>query len=181
MCIGMGHVQREAKACNRCGEQFTPTGVNCKRCPPCRHAHHLESCKKRWHTTYVKKGRNQKGENNNAWKGGSSPAYYQKVAFSTHGDRCLRCRDEAVLVHHKDGNRKNPDPSNLEVLCKRCHQLEHDCAGNLPQKVKFKPRTCARCGERFHPTGPRGIHCRACRRSESKGIVSTSGNRGRIR
>lgn len=29
--------------------------------------------------------------------------------------------------HHKDHNRLNNTKDNLEVLCKRCHQLEHEC------------------------------------------------------
>lgn len=130
--LGMGIKQRPAKRCIRCLKRFTPTGANCKRCAPCRQEHHLEVCKERWQRTYVKKGYTQAGANNNAWAGGRSPAYYRKVAFEAHGDRCLRCRDSAVLVHHKDGNRSNSAVDNLEPLCKRCHQLEHDCASNLP-------------------------------------------------
>jgi len=29
--------------------------------------------------------------------------------------------------HHKDHNRLNNIKDNLEVLCKRCHQIEHEC------------------------------------------------------
>lgn len=35
-------------------------------------------------------------------------------------------------VHHIDGNRKNNGLDNLQLLCKRCHQLEHKCTDNLP-------------------------------------------------
>ena len=159
----MGIVQRQTKKCMRCGKQFKPTGKNCKRCLPCRHAHHLDSCKERWHRTYVKKGYDQAGEKNNAWKGGSSPSYYQTKAFSAHGKDCLRCGEPAVLVHHKDDNRKNSNEENLEVLCKRCHQIQHECQNNLPRNVVFKTRECATCGKRFRPTGPRGVHCAKCR------------------
>jgi hypothetical protein len=120
------------KPCERCGELFTPTGSNCKRCPPCRREHHLESCKNRWHRTYEKKGYDQAGEKNNAWNGGSSPEYYQKVAYDHYGKICQRCGAEAVLVHHKDEDRTNSSVDNLEPLCKRCHQVHHDCASNLP-------------------------------------------------
>jgi len=30
-------------------------------------------------------------------------------------------------VHHKDHDQNNNVRSNLEMLCKRCHQIEHDC------------------------------------------------------
>ncbi len=29
--------------------------------------------------------------------------------------------------HHKDHNRSNNVKENLEVLCKKCHQIEHEC------------------------------------------------------
>ena len=166
--MGMGHGQRQKRSCLRCRKAFVPTGSNCKRCGPCRRAHHLESCKARWHTTYEKKGYNQSGPRNNAWKGGSSPQYYQQVAFSAHGTDCLRCGKPAVLVHHKDGNRKNSQPNNLEVLCKRCHQLEHHCTEHLPERVVFKERECAKCGSGYQPSGPRSKYCVACGGKRSK-------------
>jgi hypothetical protein len=158
----MGHAQRKRKPCSECGKEFTPTGANCKRCPPCRRKYDLEYHRKRWHTNYQKKGRNQKGNNNNAWKGGSSPGYYRTLALKYYGNRCLRCGADAVLVHHKDGNRKNSNLENLEVLCKRCHQLDHHCAENLPEKVEFKPKSCAVCNSRFQPSGPRSKYCSNC-------------------
>lgn len=43
-------------------------------------------------------------------------------------DACERCGWEAeesrqLDVHHRDGNRKNNDPSNLETLCPPCHRV----------------------------------------------------------
>lgn len=35
-------------------------------------------------------------------------------------------RNVGILkVHHKDRNRKNSLPDNLEILCPNCHDLEH--------------------------------------------------------
>lgn len=160
-------VQRQEKKCLGCRQKFQPTGANCKRCLPCRRKHFLRSCKERWHRTYGKKGYNQSGQNNNAWKGGSSPAYYQHVA-SELPEVCTRCGAPPTLVHHKDENRKNSDISNLERLCKRCHQLEHHCADNLPRKVVFKPRICVACSRSYQPTGPRGNYCLSCSGSSTK-------------
>ena len=162
----MGSIQRKkvhpTKECARCGAQFRPTGPNTKRCSKCRYVHHLEYCKEKHHSTYIKKGYNQKGEKNNAWKGGVSPAYYQRIAFSIHGLLCVRCSRKGVLVHHLDGDHANSSPDNLEVLCKRCHQVGHDCASNLPKKVEFKKRYCEVCSKSFQPTGPRSKRCHAC-------------------
>ena len=39
---------------------------------------------------------------------------------------CTRCRDGwAVELHHRDRNPFNRDPSNVELLCERCHHQEH--------------------------------------------------------
>ena len=33
-------------------------------------------------------------------------------------------------MHHKDRNRSNNDPCNLEILCPTCHDLEHFLKGD---------------------------------------------------
>ncbi len=45
-------------------------------------------------------------------------------------DTCERCRFEAedscqLDVHHRDHNKRNNDPSNLQTLCANCHRLHH--------------------------------------------------------
>lgn len=46
---------------------------------------------------------------------------------------CERCgTTERLLVHHKDEDRYNNELSNLETLCRRCHQIHHHCERNLP-------------------------------------------------
>jgi 5-methylcytosine-specific restriction endonuclease McrA len=79
-----------------------------------------------------KKGYNQKGENNNNWKSGIGA--YTRLAFEEYGkDRiCERCGSKHnILVHHRDRNRYNNKKGNLEVLCKSCHQKEHEAGKNL--------------------------------------------------
>src|SRR6266436_3613409 len=43
--------------------------------------------------------------------------------------KCERCsfedHTEELPRHHKDRDRTNNDPSNLEILCKTCHGIEH--------------------------------------------------------
>lgn len=56
---------------------------------------------------------------------------YRTIVFKVHGRQriCERCSYDkhpaAIIVHHKDKNRSNNDPSNLEVLCANCHAIEH--------------------------------------------------------
>lgn len=43
--------------------------------------------------------------------------------------QCQRCGfdrvPEILVVHHRDRNRNNNHPDNLEVLCPNCHAIEH--------------------------------------------------------
>lgn len=54
---------------------------------------------------------------------------YRRIAFEHYAQRCARCgyaaHPEILQVHHKDRNRSNNDPNNLEVLCRNCHVVEH--------------------------------------------------------
>lgn len=65
-----------------------------------------------------KKGNyNQSGKNNNNYKNGIS--MYAKKKKS----KCERCGStKNLMVHHKDGNRKNNSASNLKTLCWSCHE-----------------------------------------------------------
>jgi hypothetical protein len=73
------------------------------------------------------------------WKGGISARYYRRF----RKDACERCASaEFLLVHHRDWNRTNGNPSNFETLCKRCHAFEHDVSRNLTSSslpVSFPP------------------------------------------
>jgi len=55
----------------------------------------------------------------------------RRVLLADNRDLCLceRCADRCDYSewprHHKDRDRSNNDPSNLEVLCNACHAKEH--------------------------------------------------------
>lgn len=46
---------------------------------------------------------------------------------------CQHCgsdgSDSRLDIHHKDRNKRNQEPTNLMVLCHRCHMQEHARAG----------------------------------------------------
>lgn len=47
---------------------------------------------------------------------------HRRIAFDAHGEKCNGCEaTEDLHVHHRDRDRSNNDPENLEVLCKDCH------------------------------------------------------------
>lgn len=86
---------------------------------------------------------------------------------------CERCAKDLLTarfgewaVHHRDHDRANNDPSNWSLLCKRCHQREHECWLALRN---LKPRRCAVCASEYAPTGPRQLYCSTeCRASAQR-------------
>lgn len=71
---------------------------------------------------------------------------YRAKAFWYYKNRiCKRCSIGLDLtVHHRDGNRKNNDVYNLEILCRDCHDEEHGMKKPIPRKKinkKYQPGT----------------------------------------
>lgn len=69
-------------------------------------------------------------------------------------DACERCGSTTNLcVHHRDEDRYNNDPANLETFCRHCHQLHHRCVDNLPRGPRgglaTVTRYCVQCGGPF--------------------------------
>jgi hypothetical protein len=76
-----------------------------------------------------RKGKFRMEAANPMYKDGRSPKTYRRNLKNA----CERCESVVnLLIHHRDENRHNNDPTNLETLCKRCHQLHHECWRNLP-------------------------------------------------
>ena len=51
---------------------------------------------------------------------------YRIKAIDAHGKVCSNCgSDEAIEVHHRDGDRTNNSIDNLLPLCRRCHRRLH--------------------------------------------------------
>lgn len=55
-------------------------------------------------------------------------------------ERCTKDLREAThylwAVHHKNHDHFDHRKDNLELLCKRCHQIEHDCVSNFKIEEK---------------------------------------------
>lgn len=93
------------------------------------------SCQNKW----IGKNKRKYGNENPNYKNGIM--IYRREAHRLLGNTCNRCgSDNNIVVHHKDENRNNNplDGSNWEILCKRCHQLHHNCIDKLP-KNKMSP------------------------------------------
>lgn len=117
-------------SCIDCGTEFEAKRKDTQRCPICkakRRSLQVMLSRKRKHPEIeigVGSGRsskNQKGLNNHNTTTGV--AIYRTLIEK---DRCAWCGStKNLLVHHKDEDRTNPDPSNLICLCKKCHQNLH--------------------------------------------------------
>jgi 5-methylcytosine-specific restriction endonuclease McrA len=135
-----------SKSCRHCGTTYVPTGphsVFCSR--PCKNKARWtkERERRRLEGRPVgKRGGNygRTGPDHWAYKHGID---YFKTRLSPavrERDRtCQRCAVDLTdappgfwCVHHKDHDRTNQAPENLELLCKRCHQVEHRCWEKLP-------------------------------------------------
>ncbi len=67
--------------------------------------------------------------------------YYRSLKMrllKSRGKHCERCgynKYEILQVHHKDGNNKNNNISNLELVCPNCHFEEHYLENSWFKKV----------------------------------------------
>lgn len=63
------------------------------------------------------------------YKPENAASKYRETALSLKEKKCERCgydkHPEILEVHHKDRNRDDGNPNNLELLCPNCHTEEH--------------------------------------------------------
>lgn len=135
------------KPCRNCNESFFAIGPSSLYCAVCGPKIHSEKFNIR-NNNYrrdrgikvgVGSGNNQgKGPTHHSFKNGIET--YRKLAREAKGNTCERCNivlnfsTRGWCVHHKDHDRTNNKLDNLELLCRRCHALEHDCISHLPNK-----------------------------------------------
>ena len=72
-------------------------------------------------------------------------ARIRRQVLDKAGWRCNRCGNGPPLeVHHRDGDRRNNAPANLEPLCRDCHIRHHDPLKDRPHRARLarqNPRT----------------------------------------
>lgn len=125
------------KNCLDCGIDFEPRGRNHKRCDDCS----INSKKfksKTWYYEHKVLGSGSGAklfEDGGTYKHGMCVfkrwAKQKLKQLDYHCERCGKFIDVTVrgmwAGHHKDHNRNNNIQDNLEILCKQCHQIEHEC------------------------------------------------------
>ena len=68
--------------------------------------------------------RQRYGAQHHSWKGPSvrvESGRMRAVRMYPHVGPCVECGKEKAERHHIDGNTTNNDPSNIAILCRRCH------------------------------------------------------------
>ena len=134
------------KNCSVCGNPYTPSGRCSKYCPECKIIYLKRKAADRQQAYRVKNGLIKNpgvGSGNAQGRGRDHHSYttglgcdFQDRRRQVKDERryCERCDADLLTatryqwcIHHRDHDRTNNVDSNFELLCKRCHQIEHDC------------------------------------------------------
>jgi len=140
----------------------------------------------------------RKGQDHYRWdgdnvsvKGGRARALrtYPKV------ERCSECRATRIERHHIDGNTANNEPSNIQMLCRRCHMIADgrmDIAASQMREVqkigikvaanlKNKQTHCKRghplSGQNLFITTQGSRGCKECRRIHKRDYMARKNNK----
>ena len=134
------------KTCRMCGVTFenqAPAELYCDDCKIVRAGEQRQKRKE-----YAERKRREAGckVGRGALPGAQHPNYKhggyvsqtQCAAYRAKVRYCERCGKDLLnaghyewVMHHKDHNHSNHEESNLELLCKSCHQVEHRCWENF--------------------------------------------------
>ena len=154
------------KVCKICGCAFTSEARPTQFCAECKIVRDkeniLRNSLKRAKKPGVGKGGNPlKGESNPMYKHGMYVFETLRTEIKEERRFCERCDKDLVdathymwVVHHKDHNHWNHELTNLELLCKRCHQVEHECHKAFSKGATTSRETYSQvAGNAENPTG----------------------------
>jgi len=139
--------QLKGRSCDVCGKAYLPTGSCSKFCDDCK-----EEAKKAYQRKAQMEYRIRLGKPVGIGKGGSNkkgkdhPQYINGIGFFNAMAKefrkerryCEICGKDLLnvgvyfrCIHHKDHNHFHNVIENYELVCKSCHQKEHDAAAHL--------------------------------------------------
>lgn len=129
-----------------CETWFTPTGPAARYCYSCAVNKSIENQRVNTQNYRIRHGLVQRpgvGSGNNQSRGSDHHSYTTGIGCDFQDKRsdiknelinCNRCNLDLSQVsryhwclHHIDHDRTNNSKDNFELLCKRCHQIEHEC------------------------------------------------------
>jgi HNH endonuclease len=133
------------RLCNNCGSTYLPTGSCSKYCLDCKPEMRRQLANKGTREYKRRLGcrvgegsgcTTGKGKDNHMWKNGISIFLNNRAKTKLERRYCGDCGKDLIdathymwVIHHIDHDKfNNPeDGSNWKLLCKRCHQIEHEC------------------------------------------------------
>ena len=126
---------RKPKQCRACPTVFVPTGNSQPWCAQCADfRHHVKTHFLSLKRTAKRGGSAGSGSGGQNEGGCHSQKYRDWFLMDVHRRQEGHCADcykeltpEAMLMHHLDHNRGHNVLSNFAGVCKRCHQIEHEC------------------------------------------------------
>lgn len=129
-----------------CETWFSPNGPAHRYCCKCAVSRSADNQRKNSQNYRIRHGlidRPGVGSGNNQGLGKDHHSYTNGIGCDFQNQRasikkgrryCNRCEEDLIdagryhwCVHHIDHDRTNNSINNMELLCKRCHQIEHDC------------------------------------------------------
>ncbi len=136
-------MQFKLKPCVVCATEYYPTGRCSKYCPTCRPVVTKQiqaSAIKRWqYQTGLLNGRGSgsatgSGQDNHMYRHGRCVFRRWAKERKDSGGLCEECGKDIKdatnyewVGHHIDHDQTNNVIENLKLLCKQCHQIEHEC------------------------------------------------------
>lgn len=132
------------KQCAICNKNYIPKGSSSKYCSDECAAIYAKTRQKDYQDKYNRKKGRQVGVGSGGLTGFGKDNFnykngigiFAKIRRSIKEEirYCERCNTDLLhvdrfhwCVHHKDHDRTHNERDNLELLCKRCHQIEHNC------------------------------------------------------
>ena len=127
-----------------CGTEFIPTGPRSSKCNVCKDIANKATRERTYMRACIKHGINygagtgnfehSKGTDSKCYSSGKGEYVRARKEMLEELKCCERCGKDLLnvhyterVVHHRDHDRSNNARSNFELLCKRCHQIHHDC------------------------------------------------------
>ena len=95
----------------------------------------------------MNKTNHYKGKENPHYKYGAGEFVRKRAEIKAKIGKCERCGKDLTNAGH------------YELLCKRCHQLEHKCINNIPKTYE---KVCLLCGETYTAKAPNQKYCPEC-------------------
>ena len=114
----------------------------------------------------MNKTNHYRGEENPQYKYGAGEFTRIRAELKEKIGKCERCGKDLQnvghyewVVHHKNHNHYDNSEGNFELLCKRCHQLEHECRKRIPKTYE---KVCLLCDEPFIAKVHNQKYCSQC-------------------